>query len=93
MFYIISPCRCIVEQVSQTIPRHARAWGDYLYYGRVRKFDGFVALARMLRDPRQGGVQIFRGYLVGGAFVGNWRDQHDAAIEDGFVASRTNFDA
>ncbi|TFK70059.1 hypothetical protein BDN72DRAFT_959081 [Pluteus cervinus] len=44
--------------------KHARAWGDYVYFGRVRQWDGLIGI---LRRSRAGLGDIFMyGYVVGG---------------------------
>ncbi|OCH90522.1 hypothetical protein OBBRIDRAFT_812656 [Obba rivulosa] len=50
-------------------------WGSFNYYGRVRSWDGLIAIVRQRNLPINGnraqGVHIFRGYIVGGTnFVG-----------------------
>ena len=84
------------DVVVQTIQRHGEAWHGYVYYGRVRKFDGLVALVRKPTAFPGLGVQIFRGYVVGGkTLVGNWRafrmNAQELAQEGPFIAGRTNF--
>ncbi|KAL1749318.1 hypothetical protein HDZ31DRAFT_71114 [Schizophyllum fasciatum] len=67
--------------VGSTDERHAAAWYDWEYYGRVRSCDGMVGL---LRFPKAGSpfatpawqisYTFFYGYIVGGStFVGTWR--------------------
>ena len=67
-----------------------------MYYGRVRKFDGLIALVRKPVAFPGLGVQIFRGYVVGRkTLVGNWRsfrmNPAELAQEGPFIASRTDF--
>ena len=69
-----------------------------MFYGRVRKFDGLVALVRRPVAFPDLGVQIFRGYVVGGkTLVGNWRafrpNPAELSQEGPFIASRTTFGA
>ncbi|KAF9225151.1 hypothetical protein BS17DRAFT_871950 [Gyrodon lividus] len=61
--------------VGETDLRHGQAWHHYRFYGRVREWDGLVALIRVpSTNPQSLGVWIFTGYVVGGQnFVGNWR--------------------
>ncbi|KAH0837756.1 hypothetical protein J3R83DRAFT_5932 [Lanmaoa asiatica] len=62
--------------VGETDLRHGQAWHHYKFYGRVREWDGLVALIRVPTHPASAtlGVWIFTGYVVGGQnFVGNWR--------------------
>ncbi|KAF8837626.1 hypothetical protein BDN67DRAFT_1013741 [Paxillus ammoniavirescens] len=62
--------------VGETDMRHGQAWHHYKFYGRVREWDGLVAIIRVPKgNPHQSlGVWIFTGYVVGGQnFVGNWR--------------------
>lgn len=65
--------------VGETDTRHGQVWHRYRFYGRVREWDGLVALVRIpvcngnaARSPL--GVWVFTGYVVGGqTLVGNWR--------------------
>ncbi|EMD32612.1 hypothetical protein CERSUDRAFT_99341 [Gelatoporia subvermispora B] len=62
----------------ETLDRHGAAWGHYVFYGRVRAWDGLIAVVRKREPPRANDptrdVHIFRGYIVGGAnFVGSVR--------------------
>ncbi|KAH9933441.1 uncharacterized protein B0H18DRAFT_1115442 [Fomitopsis serialis] len=63
-------------------------------YGRIRPWDGLVALVRVpLQPPGRFGVYIFRGYIVGGKnFVGSWRVRTDntraVPLEGPFIMSR-----
>jgi hypothetical protein len=71
-------CNGILDIVlaGETDPRHGKAWHHYKFYGRVREWDGLVALIRVPTHPSSAalGVWIFTGYVVGGQnFVGNWR--------------------
>jgi hypothetical protein len=63
--------------IGETDMRHGHAWHHYKFYGRVREWDGLVALIRVPVTPVNHhplGVWIFTGYVVGGQnFVGNWR--------------------
>ncbi|KAH7886386.1 hypothetical protein F5I97DRAFT_1879916 [Phlebopus sp. FC_14] len=63
--------------VGETDERHGQAWHPYRYYGRVREWDGLVALIRVpvhTAHSHSLGIWIFSGYVVGGQnFVGNWR--------------------
>ncbi|KAI4519814.1 hypothetical protein K525DRAFT_271378 [Schizophyllum commune Loenen D] len=67
--------------VGTTDERHAAAWFDWEYYGRVRSCDGMIGL---LRFPKAGSqfatghfhasYTFFYGYIHGGRnFVGTWR--------------------
>ncbi|KAL1672769.1 hypothetical protein EV122DRAFT_271289 [Schizophyllum commune] len=67
--------------VGTTDERHAAAWFDWEYYGRVRSCDGMIGL---LRFPKAGSqyatghwhssYTFFYGYIIGGRnFVGTWR--------------------
>ncbi|KAH9834401.1 uncharacterized protein C8Q71DRAFT_872362 [Rhodofomes roseus] len=49
-----------------TLPRHGQTWNYYRFYGRVRKWDGLIALVRVHVKDRGLGMYIFRGYLIGG---------------------------
>ncbi|KAF9447852.1 hypothetical protein P691DRAFT_670651 [Macrolepiota fuliginosa MF-IS2] len=72
--------------------RHALAWNDHTFYGRVRPWDGLIGILRLSNWPRPNPV-FFYGYLVGDeTFVGNWRfaalDPNIPAWESAFVMSR-----
>jgi hypothetical protein len=72
--------------------RHGQAWNHFKHYGRVRAWDGLIAILRIPVDHRLGKV-IFYGYIVGGQnFVGNWRpagaDPSMPAWECAFTMSR-----
>ncbi|KAF7796201.1 hypothetical protein EIP86_007375 [Pleurotus ostreatoroseus] len=93
------PCTGVRDVIvtGQTIPRHAEAWHNYVFYGRVRAYDGLIALVRKPIVFQDFGIQIFRGYLVGGTtLVGNWRsfrqNPAELAQEGPFVVRRSNFD-
>ncbi len=84
---------------TQTIHRHALAWGDFRIYGRVRAWDGLVVLVRAPIWHGPGlpphDTFIFRGYLVGGRrgnLVGSWRhvtgNVHSIPLEGPFVVSK-----
>jgi len=62
--------------VGETDNRHAQAWFNYKFYGRIREWDGLVALIRVpVHSPGNAlGMWVFTGYVVGGQnLVGNWR--------------------
>lgn len=62
--------------IGETDERHAQAWHPYRFYGRVRKWDGLIALVRAPATPGTPhvGLWVFTGYVVGGqTLVGNWR--------------------
>ncbi|KAJ4481943.1 hypothetical protein J3R30DRAFT_3286192 [Lentinula aciculospora] len=63
-----------------TDPRHAEAWGNWVWRGRVRKWDGLVGLVR----SADSGVGtnfckiFFYGTLLGGRnLVGTWRQANE----------------
>ncbi|CAA7267463.1 unnamed protein product [Cyclocybe aegerita] len=60
----------------KTGERYAPAWGDYTIYGRVRPWDGLVALLRFPTNPEERylGTWVFKGYLHDKNFVGRWRE-------------------
>ncbi|KAG2144703.1 uncharacterized protein EDB93DRAFT_531217 [Suillus bovinus] len=68
-----------IALVGETDFKHGQAWNHYKFYGRVREWDGLVALVRIPAHqnphPSAGlGLWIFSGYVVGGQnFVGTWR--------------------
>ncbi|KIJ13038.1 hypothetical protein PAXINDRAFT_170794 [Paxillus involutus ATCC 200175] len=81
--------------VGETDLRHGQAWHHYKVYGRVREWDGLVALIRVpaSADSELLGVWIFTGYAVGGQnFVGNWRTTdhpgEPVAFESAFAMSK-----
>ncbi|KAI6030999.1 hypothetical protein EDC04DRAFT_2605262 [Pisolithus marmoratus] len=62
--------------VGETDERHGQAWHPYRFYGRVREWDGLIALVRVPTTPGDphATLWIFTGYVVGGqTLVGNWR--------------------
>lgn len=68
-----------IALVGETDFQHGQAWNHYKFYGRVREWDGLVALVRIpahqYLHPTVGlGLWVFSGYIVGGQnFVGTWR--------------------
>ena len=71
---------CSLAVGRQTLRRHAEAWHDYRWYGRVRQWDGLIVLVRRAvhYDTAAGSPLVFRGYLVGDRnFVGSWRQCTD----------------
>ncbi|KAI9507819.1 hypothetical protein F5148DRAFT_1201960 [Russula earlei] len=76
-------------------PYHGMAWGRFTFLGRVRPWDGLIALVRLPADPNQRGRSrlVFRGYLhYGKVLVGSWRgmtmDVQSVPWEGPFVASK-----
>ncbi|EGO31272.1 hypothetical protein SERLADRAFT_353830 [Serpula lacrymans var. lacrymans S7.9] len=103
MEYCVSAeCSGILDIVltGETDLNHSRAWNPYKFYGRVRLWDGLIAIVRVPvnngGDPdRRFGRWIFTGYVVGGQnFVGTWRSVgSDVSVgvptwESAFVMSR-----
>lgn len=87
------------QLISQTDFKHGQAWNHYKFYGRVREWDGLVALVRIPAHqhphPTHGlGVWVFSGYIVGGHnFVGTWRALGDVdpvapTLESSFAMTR-----
>ncbi|KIO07216.1 hypothetical protein M404DRAFT_998623 [Pisolithus tinctorius Marx 270] len=83
--------------VGETDERHAQAWHPYRFYGRVREWDGLIALVRVPVSVNAGathvGLWIFTGYVVGGqTLVGNWRTSshpgEPVTFEGAFVMSK-----
>ncbi|KAH0828723.1 hypothetical protein J3R83DRAFT_3134 [Lanmaoa asiatica] len=78
--------------VGETDLRHGQAWHHYKFYGRVREWDGLVALIRVPTHSTSAalGVCIFTGYVVGGQnFVGNWRTTAlSGELESAFTMSK-----
>jgi hypothetical protein len=74
-------CSGIVDLLftGETDLSHGQAWNHYIFYGRVRRWDGLIALVRIPRhinghEHRYLGRWVFTGYVVGGQnFVGTWR--------------------
>ncbi|TFY51443.1 hypothetical protein EVJ58_g10564 [Rhodofomes roseus] len=71
--YIHNTCNGVCDIIitdwqcrKQTLPRHGQMWNYYRFYGRVRKWDGLIALVRVHVKDRGLGMYIFRGYLIGG---------------------------
>ncbi|OCH92980.1 hypothetical protein OBBRIDRAFT_725705, partial [Obba rivulosa] len=75
----------------ETLFHHGQAWGHCLYYGRVRAWDGLIAIVRQRNLPAGGdgtrNIAIFRGYVVGGEnFVGSmrhWSNNRLAVVREG----------
>lgn len=80
----------------ETDPDHGAAWGRFTFLGRVRPWDGLIALVRIPHGPQaeNGHARwVFRGYLhYGQVLVGSWRgaatDPSSIPWEGPFVASR-----
>jgi hypothetical protein len=88
-----------IALVGETDFKHGQAWNHYKFYGRVREWDGLVALVRIPAHqhphPALGlGVWVFSGYIVGGHnFVGTWRalgnvDPVAPTLESSFAMTR-----
>jgi len=78
-----------------TDPNHSMAWGQFTFLGRVRSWDGLLALVRVSSDSTPWGQSrwVFRGYLhYGKVLVGSWRgmttDARSIPWEGAFVASK-----
>ncbi|KAG6335010.1 hypothetical protein ID866_4077 [Astraeus odoratus] len=84
--------------VGETDARHAQAWNHYRYYGRVREWDGLVAIVSvracvLVPSSPYLGPRVFTGYVVGGqTLVGNWRTtshpNEPVSFEGAFVMSK-----
>ncbi|KAH7914544.1 hypothetical protein BJ138DRAFT_1133285 [Hygrophoropsis aurantiaca] len=78
----------------ETDLNHGQAWNHYKFLGRVREWDGLIALVRLPRQSNDAhGRYVFTGYVVGGCnFVGTWRViGHDVSTptwESAFSMSR-----
>ncbi|KAI0295023.1 hypothetical protein BC826DRAFT_1104480 [Russula brevipes] len=79
----------------ETDSNHGMAWGRFTFLGRVRPWDGLIALVRLPADPNQRGRSrwVFRGYLhYGKVLAGSWRgmtmDVQSIPWEGPFVASK-----
>ncbi|KAG2342066.1 hypothetical protein BDR05DRAFT_1001324 [Suillus weaverae] len=88
-----------IALVGETDFKHGQAWNHYKFYGRVREWDGLVALVRIpahqFPHPTLGlGLWVFSGYIVGGHnFVGTWRALGDVdpvtpTLESSFAMTR-----
>ncbi|KAG2066681.1 hypothetical protein BDR04DRAFT_1121022 [Suillus decipiens] len=88
-----------IALVGETDFKHGQAWNHYKFYGRVREWDGLVALVRIPAQqylhPTAGlGLWVFSGYIVGGQnFVGTWRALGDVdpvapTLESSFAMTR-----
>ncbi|PCH34350.1 hypothetical protein WOLCODRAFT_62488 [Wolfiporia cocos MD-104 SS10] len=93
--YIVNTCNGVTDIIvtGETLPRHGQAWHHYRFYGRVRRWDGLVAIVRVPMYEPQFGVYIFRGYVHGGRnFVGSWRSHtnnpHAIPLEGPFIMSK-----
>ncbi|OJA08865.1 hypothetical protein AZE42_01745 [Rhizopogon vesiculosus] len=100
-YFVERKCNGVLDiaLVGETDYKHGQAWNHYRFYGRVREWDGLVALVRIPAQPQhltaQGlGVWVFSGYIVGGRnFVGTWRSLggHDPSLptlESAFAMTR-----
>lgn len=98
--YVYNECSGITDIIftGNTEDRHGRAWDYYRYYGRIRAWDGLIALVRVRVDPEghddpREGKLIIRGYVVAGQnFVGTWRswapDVNSFPLEGPIVLSK-----
>ncbi|KAJ3726400.1 hypothetical protein DFJ43DRAFT_567771 [Lentinula guzmanii] len=96
------PCNGIRDVLitGNTDPRHAAVWGNWVWKGRVRKWDGMVGLVRSANNGPNGistgnggGGKIFLygTILRGRNLVGTWRLAHDPrmpAYEGAFTLGR-----
>lgn len=77
---------------SQTLPKHGEAWHRFRFYGRVRHWDGLIALVRVPLQNPDLGITIFRGYVVANQnFIGSWRSWSrppSLPLEGPFIVSR-----
>ncbi|KAF7784923.1 hypothetical protein Agabi119p4_1088 [Agaricus bisporus var. burnettii] len=90
----IEKCNGIKDIIfsGSTDKKHAQAWNQFTFYGRLRPWDGLIGILRRAYWPTQS-LLFFYGYLVGGErFVGNWRfaavDPRSPTWESAFVMSR-----
>ncbi|KAJ3784803.1 hypothetical protein GGU10DRAFT_19571 [Lentinula aff. detonsa] len=99
----LPPCNGIRDVLitGNTDPRHAAAWGNWVWKGRVRKWDGMVGLVRSANNGSNGistgnggGGKIFLygTILRGRNLVGTWRLAHEdprmPAYEGAFTLGR-----
>lgn len=99
-YWVERKCNGVLDiaLVGETDFNHGQAWNHYKFYGRVREWDGLVALVRIPSHPHlaaQGlGNWIFSGYIIGGHnFVGTWRSLGGAdpglpTLESSFAMTR-----
>ncbi|TCD63351.1 hypothetical protein EIP91_005652, partial [Steccherinum ochraceum] len=74
--YIENTCNGIQDIIitGETIPRHGQAFHHFRFYGRVRRWDGLVAIVRVPTEYPRLGISIFRGYVTANKnWVGSWR--------------------
>ncbi|KAI0035162.1 hypothetical protein K488DRAFT_43975, partial [Vararia minispora EC-137] len=68
----------------ETDHEHGLAWGQYKVFGRLRAWDGLIALVRIPSNPNFA-TWVFRGYLhYESVFVGSWRgmtNMHNATTD------------
>ncbi|KAI5119711.1 hypothetical protein M0805_001425 [Coniferiporia weirii] len=90
-------CHGVLDVVFTGLTEEAQgnAWCHYMYYGRLREWDGLIVLVGVPNDinDRLWGKWIFRGYLHGGQnFTGRWRhyayDLLSPAYEGAFSLSK-----
>ncbi|KAI0789567.1 hypothetical protein C8Q75DRAFT_807191 [Abortiporus biennis] len=93
--YVENTCNGIQDIIitGETLPRHGQAWHHYRFYGRVRRWDGLLALVRVPMNHPELGIAIFRGYVTNSKnFVGSWRaytsNVNSIPLEGPFVLSR-----
>ncbi|THH31032.1 hypothetical protein EUX98_g3171 [Antrodiella citrinella] len=95
--YIENTCNGIQDIIitGETLPRHGQAFHHFRFYGRVRRWDGLVAVVRVPTTEPRLGVSIFRGYLTANRnWVGCWRaftsNVRSIPHEGPFIASRVD---
>ncbi|KAI0917918.1 hypothetical protein AcV5_002729 [Taiwanofungus camphoratus] len=93
--FISNECNGVHDIIvtGETLPRHGQAWNHFLFYGRIRTWDGLIAIVRVPAHNPLLGVYIFRGYIVANKnFVGSWRartgNAHAIPLEGPFVLSK-----
>ncbi|KAF8903700.1 hypothetical protein CPB84DRAFT_1961070 [Gymnopilus junonius] len=80
----------------KTGEHYGEAWGHFTIYGRVRPWDGLIALLRIPSNPTQQdlGSWVFKGYVHGQNLAGRWRETSTPpnfiGYEGGFVVYKTD---
>ncbi|EED79734.1 predicted protein [Postia placenta Mad-698-R] len=81
--YVENSCSgiCDVIVTGESLPRHGQAWNHFHFYGRVRPWDGLIAIVR---------VPVEGPHL--GSFVGSWRlranNRNAVPLEGPFAMSK-----
>ncbi|TFK21535.1 hypothetical protein FA15DRAFT_672471 [Coprinopsis marcescibilis] len=83
--YRVETCNYGVEDTIVTGRTEASDWDYSIYYGRVRPWDGLVAVLKQQILGERIASMIFYGYIYGSeTFVGNWRYAGTDPLRPGF---------